>query len=54
MKWHEDSLDLLQDLVLAFDRNLRACLHKLAKSVERHTRSGGRQGYPQFIDRFLE
>ena len=30
------------------------CLQELAKSVERHTRSGGRQGYLQFIDRFLQ
>jgi hypothetical protein len=33
---------------------LLACLQELAKSVERHTRSGGRQGYLQFIDRFLK
>ena len=32
---------------------LVACLQELAKSVERHTRSGGRQGYLQFIDGFL-
>jgi hypothetical protein len=32
---------------------LIACLQELAKSVERHTRSGGRQGYLQFIDGFL-
>lgn len=30
------------------------CLQELGKSVERHTRSGGRQGYLQFIDRFLK
>ncbi|MCW5551239.1 MAG: hypothetical protein KIS67_03630 [Verrucomicrobiae bacterium] len=33
---------------------LLACLQELAKSVERHTRSGGRQGYLQFIDGFLK
>lgn len=33
---------------------LIACLQELAKSVERHTRSGGRQGYLQFIDGFLQ
>ena len=33
---------------------LIACLQELAKSVERHTRSGGRQGYLQFIDGFLK
>ena len=32
---------------------LIGCLQELAKSVERHTRSGGRQGYLQFIDGFL-
>ena len=32
---------------------LIACLQELAKSVERHTRDGGRQGYLQFIDGFL-
>lgn len=30
------------------------CLRELEKSVERHTRSGGRQGYLQFIDCFLK
>ena len=34
--------------------NLIACLQELTKSVERHTRSGGRQGYLQFVDRFLK
>jgi hypothetical protein len=29
------------------------CLRELGKSVERHTRSGGRQGYLKFIDGFL-
>jgi hypothetical protein len=33
---------------------LLACLQELAKSVERHTRTGGRQGYLTFIDRFLK
>ena len=33
---------------------LLACLQELVKSVERHTRSGGRQGYLQFIDGFLK
>lgn len=33
---------------------LIACLQELAKSVERHTRHGGRQGYLQFIDGFLK
>ena len=33
---------------------LIACLQELAKSVERHTRSGGRQGYLQFISKFLQ
>ncbi len=32
---------------------LVACLQELAKSVERHTRNGGRQGYLTFIDGFL-
>jgi hypothetical protein len=32
---------------------LVACLQELAKSVERHTRRGGRQGYLTFIDGFL-
>ena len=32
---------------------MTACLQELAKSVERHTRSGGRQGYLKFIDKFL-
>jgi len=30
------------------------CLRELAKSVERHTQSGGRQGYLTFIDRFIK
>jgi len=29
------------------------CLRELAKSVGRHTKEGGRQGYLTFIDRFL-
>ena len=29
------------------------CLRELARSVERHTKQGGRQGYLNFIDRFL-
>lgn len=29
------------------------CLQELVRSVERHTRAGGRQGYLTFIDRFL-
>jgi hypothetical protein len=29
-------------------------LRKLAKSVARHTKQGGRQGYLTFIDRFLK
>lgn len=29
------------------------CLRELAKSVERHTKLGGRQGYLTFIDGFL-
>jgi hypothetical protein len=33
---------------------LVACLQELAKSVERHTRSGGRQGYLQFVDKFIQ
>lgn len=33
---------------------LVACLQELAKSVERHTRRSGRQGYLQFIDSFLK
>ena len=32
---------------------LIACLQELTKSAERHTRHGGRQGYLQFIDGFL-
>ena len=30
------------------------CLRELAKSVARHTKQSGRQGYLNFIDRFLE
>lgn len=33
---------------------LLACLQELAKSVERHTRSGGRQGYLTFVNGFLQ
>jgi hypothetical protein len=29
------------------------CLRELARSVERHTKSDGRQGYLTFIDQFL-
>jgi hypothetical protein len=29
------------------------CLRELGKSVERHTKSGGRQGYLNFINEFL-
>jgi hypothetical protein len=29
------------------------CLRELSKSVQRHTRMGGRQGYLTFVDRFL-
>ena len=29
------------------------CLRELAKSVERHTKAGGRQGYLTFISQFL-
>src|SRR5208283_3610522 len=29
------------------------CLRELAKSVERHTAAGGRQGYLNYIDQFL-
>ena len=29
------------------------CLRNLSKSVERHTKDGGRQGYLTFIDQFL-
>jgi hypothetical protein len=29
------------------------CLRELGKSVERHTKLGGRQGYLTFIDKFL-
>jgi hypothetical protein len=29
------------------------CLRQLAKSVERHTKAGGRQGYLTFIEGFL-
>ncbi len=32
---------------------LLECLRELSKSVERHTRQGGRQGYLIFIDQFL-
>jgi hypothetical protein len=32
---------------------LVGCLRELAKSVERHTQMGGRQGYLTFIDKFL-
>ena len=32
---------------------LVSCLRELAKSVERHTQMGGRQGYLTFIDKFL-
>jgi hypothetical protein len=30
------------------------CLRELAKSVARHTKQSGRQGYLNFIDRFLK
>lgn len=30
------------------------CLRELSKSVERHTKRGGRQGYLIFIDQFLQ
>ena len=30
------------------------CLRELRKSVERHTRSGGRQGYLSFVDGFIK
>lgn len=33
---------------------LIACLQELAKSVERHTHSGGRQGYLQFVAQFVQ
>ena len=33
---------------------LLVCLQELGKSVERHKRNGGRQGYLQFIDGFLK
>ena len=33
---------------------LVTCLQQLAKSVARHTQSGGRQGYLEFIDQFLK
>ena len=29
------------------------CLRELVRSVERHTKSGGKQGYLTFIDQFL-
>ena len=29
------------------------CLRELVKSVQRHTKAGGRQGYLTFIDQFL-
>ncbi|MBA4147543.1 MAG: hypothetical protein H0X66_05455 [Verrucomicrobia bacterium] len=32
---------------------LLACLRELGKSVERHTKSGGRQGYLTFINRYF-
>jgi len=32
---------------------LVSCLRELAKSVKRHTQMGGRQGYLNFIDKFL-
>ena len=32
---------------------LVSCLRKLRKSVDRWTREGGRQGYLQFIEKFL-
>ena len=30
------------------------CLRELKKSVERHTKSGGRQGYLNFVSRFIQ
>ena len=30
------------------------CLRELSKSVARHTKQSGRQGYLNFIDRFLK
>ena len=32
---------------------LMDCLRELGRSVERHTKMGGRQGYLTYIDRFL-
>jgi hypothetical protein len=32
---------------------LMDCLRELGRSVERHTKAGGRQGYLSFIDEFL-
>ena len=34
--------------------DLVECLNELRKSVERHTKHGGRQGYLTFIDQFLK
>ena len=34
--------------------DLCECLNELRKSVERHTKRGGRQGYLTFIDQFLK
>jgi hypothetical protein len=30
------------------------CLRELSKSVERHTKASGRQGYLNFVDQFLQ
>jgi len=32
---------------------LIACLQELGKSVERHTKMGGRQGYLNFVEKYL-
>jgi hypothetical protein len=50
MTWQEENLDPVTPIAV---ERLVACLQELAKSVERHTRSGGRQGSLRFIDGFL-
>ena len=53
MKWNED-ISIFCKIWNSPCRNLAGLPAGLAKSVERHTRSGGRQGYLRFIERFLQ
>jgi hypothetical protein len=45
--------DALEDIPPVPLEKIVDCLRELTKSVERHTKLGGRQGYLTFIDGFL-